>query len=549
MPRLSDSMEEGTVLKWLKAPGDPVRRGEDLVEIETDKATMTFQSDAAGRLEILAQEGDTLPIGTAIARLDGDGDGDGDGGSPAVAAVPAPAAAASGPPGAVQGTPPPVAVPAAPAPEAPPLAAAPPAAPAALQGTPPVVAAPTPASAAAAAAAAFPPVAPAATDASAPARIKASPIARRIAREQGLDLARMTGTGPGGRIVRADVDGFEPTAAAAAPPAPAATPPARPRPRRHRRAGRTRRAPGARRDPPGRPPPPPAAAPAGAAVPAGPRRAAPAPPAPAAEAGATGAKGTVTVQEPTRAQQVVARRMSSSKATIPEFTLSAEIEMDRCVDLRRRLQALGGDRTVPSYNDLVVKACGLALREHPRANGSWRDGRFELYSRVNVGVAVAGDDVLVVPTVFDADARSVEEIAVETAPARPAGPRRGDHAARAGRGDLHRLEPRHVRRPELHRRDQPAPGGDPRRRRGHRPSPRPRRRARRRPRHGRHPGLRPPHPLRRRGRPFPRPRARAARGAARPAALTRPPPPVSRGRGRPRSARCRSSSAPGWGRR
>jgi pyruvate dehydrogenase E2 component (dihydrolipoamide acetyltransferase) len=122
----------------------------------------------------------------------------------------------------------------------------------------------------------------------------------------------------------------------------------------------------------------------------------------------------VTVEEPTRAQQVVARRMSSSKATVPEFTVSAEIDMERCVELRRRLQAMAGERPVVSYNDIVVKACALALREFPRANGAWRDGRFELYSRVNVGVAVAGEGVLVVPTVFDADRLALEEIAAET---------------------------------------------------------------------------------------------------------------------------------------
>ncbi len=106
--------------------------------------------------------------------------------------------------------------------------------------------------------------------------------------------------------------------------------------------------------------------------------------------------------------------MSSSKATVPEFTVSAEIDMERAVELRDRLRAIGADGLVPSYNDIVVKACALALREHPRANGSWRDGRFELYSRVNVGVAVAGAGVLVVPTVFDADQRPLAEIAAET---------------------------------------------------------------------------------------------------------------------------------------
>jgi pyruvate dehydrogenase E2 component (dihydrolipoamide acetyltransferase) len=125
-------------------------------------------------------------------------------------------------------------------------------------------------------------------------------------------------------------------------------------------------------------------------------------------------KGVVTTQEPTRAQQVVARRMASSKATVPEFTLNAEIDMERCVELRRRLKALPGDRPVPSYNDIVVKACGLALREHPQANGAWRDGRFEFFSRINIGVAVAGEGVLVVPTVFDADAKGLGEIAAET---------------------------------------------------------------------------------------------------------------------------------------
>ncbi len=349
MPRLSDSMEEGTVLKWLKAPGEDVQRGEDLVEIETDKATMTFQADAAGRLEILAQEGDTLPIGAAIARLDGDAPG------------------GAGPAAGVQGAPPPVAVPGAPAPVGPEPAAAPPAAPASIQGTPPVIAAPT---AAAVDAALVPPV-PGPGFAPPGERIKASPVARRIAREHGVDLGVLTGTGPGGRITRADVEGHDPTTA----------------------------------PPPGAAPAPPVAPPAPVLEP---------PPGPGEPPGATGAKGMVTVEEPTRAQQVIARRMSSSKATVPEFTVSAEIDMERAVELRHRLQAIGGDRPVPSYNDIVVKACALALREHPRANGSWRDGRFELYSRVNVGVAVAGTGVLVVPTVFDADQRPLAEIAAET---------------------------------------------------------------------------------------------------------------------------------------
>jgi pyruvate dehydrogenase E2 component (dihydrolipoamide acetyltransferase) len=124
------------------------------------------------------------------------------------------------------------------------------------------------------------------------------------------------------------------------------------------------------------------------------------------------AKGDVTVQELTRTQGLIARRMAESRATIPTFELRTEIDMDACVALRAELKALGGD--VPSYNDMVVKACALALREFPRANGSYRDARFELYSRVNVGVAVAAADSLVVPTVFDADRKSLREIARDT---------------------------------------------------------------------------------------------------------------------------------------
>ncbi|HEX8930051.1 MAG TPA: dihydrolipoamide acetyltransferase family protein, partial [Actinomycetota bacterium] len=202
-------------------------------------------------------------------------------------------------------------------------------------------------------------------------RAKASPVARRIARERGIDLSTLQGTGPGGRIVKADVEAA-PTGGAAAPaPAPAAEP----------------------------------AAPAEAAA------APPPPPAVVAEAGT--AKGDVSVQELTRTQQVIARRMAESKATVPEFTITTEVDMEAAVALRSQLKAVaeGSDAPVPSYNDMVVKACAIALREYPRANGSYKDGHFELYSRVNIGVAVAAQDALVVPTVFDADKKSLGEIA------------------------------------------------------------------------------------------------------------------------------------------
>jgi pyruvate dehydrogenase E2 component (dihydrolipoamide acetyltransferase) len=147
------------------------------------------------------------------------------------------------------------------------------------------------------------------------------------------------------------------------------------------------------------------------------------PAAPAAPAGPTPgvaekpetAKGQVEVVEPTKVQQTIARRMAESKATAPHFYLQAEFDMTAAVEGRAKLKASAkeGD-VVPTFNDMVIKACALALREHPRANGAYRDGHFEFYSRVNVGVAVAAHDALVVPTVFDADRKGLRQIAAET---------------------------------------------------------------------------------------------------------------------------------------
>jgi pyruvate dehydrogenase E2 component (dihydrolipoamide acetyltransferase) len=334
MPRLSDSMEEGTILKWLKADGDEIARGDELVEIETDKATMTYEADTAGTLSIVAQEGETLPIGQVIARIGAAGE------APAAAEAPAQAtqqAEASG-----NGAPS----------EAPP-------APAPAATVEPPAAAPAPA--------------PAPSAEGNGGRPKASPVARRIAREQGIDLTTLQGTGPGGRIVKADVEAAATGGAPAAPEAPAPEAPAE-------------------------------------AVAA---EAAPPPPAPVAVAEAGTAKGDVRVQELSRTQQVIARRMAESKATVPHFAISTDVDMEAAVALRAQLKTAveetGG--TLPSYNDMVVKASAIALREFPRANGSYKDGRFELYSRVNVGVAVAAQEALIVPTVFDADKKSLSEVA------------------------------------------------------------------------------------------------------------------------------------------
>ncbi len=327
MPRLSDSMEEGTVLAWMKAVGDEVAVGDELVEIETDKANMVYESDVAGTLtEILAEEGATLPIGEVIARV-------GDEAGPAAAAAAdggegsgrSAERAAGGERGAAE--------------EAEPGASGERTEGRAERGH---------------------------ATGSGPGeadreRVKASPLARRIARERGIELAGLSGSGPGGRIVKADVE------RGAAP-----------------------------------------AAPAGEA-------AAPTAPAPATAERPETARGGVEVVELSKLQQTVARRMAESKATAPHFYLAAEIDMSGAWDARARIKAAAAeDDVVPSFNDMVVKACAIALREFPRANGSYRDGRVEQYSRVNVGVAVAARDALVVPTVFDADEKGLRAIAIET---------------------------------------------------------------------------------------------------------------------------------------
>jgi pyruvate dehydrogenase E2 component (dihydrolipoamide acetyltransferase) len=347
MPRLSDSMEEGTVLKWLKGVGDEVAVGDELVEIETDKANMVYEAPDAGTLtEIIAEEGATLPIGEVIAKLGGDVQetADSSNGGAAAGAVseadtqkdsgeketatasePAPATASQGPDAPADGSP-------GPATEAP---------------------APTPS--------------PVGVQADGDGRVKASPIAKRIAKDRGVDLHALAGSGPGGRIVKADV---ERAAASGAP----------------------------------------AAAPAQAAAPS-----APAPPTAGAREKPETAKGEVEVVELTKLQQTVARRMAESKATAPHFYLQAEIDMSAAVAGRKKLKEMASEgESVPTFNDMVVKACALALREFPRANGAYRDGRIELYSRVNVGVAVAAQDALVVPTVFDADKKGLRGISSET---------------------------------------------------------------------------------------------------------------------------------------
>jgi len=290
MPRLSDSMTEATIVAWLVAEGAEVTRGTPLVEVETDKATVVHEADADGMLlEIVVPAGDSAAIGAVIARVGGDGE-----------------------------QPEPV----APAPQR-----------AAARVEPPARS-----------------VEPAARRDG--QRVKASPVARRMARELGVELRQLQGSGPGGRIVKLDVQAAARSASDAQAPAAEAA---------H-----------------GEPTQP------------------------------AGARGETTVEEPTRLQTLVARRMAESKATAPDIALSLTVDMTLAVELRARLKEVADP--VPSFNDMVVKAAAIALREHPRVNGAYRDGRFELYERVNVGVAVAAPDALVVPTVFDADRKSLGQI-------------------------------------------------------------------------------------------------------------------------------------------
>lgn len=314
MPKLSDSMEEGTILSWLLAPGAEVAVGDDLLEVETDKANMTVQAEAAGVLEILAEEGSTLAVGTPIARL-------GSGG-----AAPAPS-------------------PAEPEPAAPTEPEAEPPAPVEKQS-----------------AESDADAGPAAIDIKAGGEGdgRATPLARRIARMHGIDLGSVDGSGVGRRVTKADV-----RAAAGLADVPLSAP-----------------------------------APA---------------PSPAAEtAKVEGAKGESEIREPSRLQAVIARRMAEAKSTVPHFQVETEVRMDATIELRADLKKIVDGEPVPSFNDIIVRAAALALCEHPKANGSYRDGRFELHRRINVGIAVAANDALVVPTITDADQKSLGEIGRES---------------------------------------------------------------------------------------------------------------------------------------
>jgi pyruvate dehydrogenase E2 component (dihydrolipoamide acetyltransferase) len=407
MPRLSDSMEEGTVLKWLVEEGGEVKRGEPLVEIETDKANMTYDADSDGVLvEIVAQEGDTLPIGEVIARIGEEGEAKSGGGGEESAGDEEEAGGgeeaegeaeggAEGEGGADESG------------EAEEAAGeeegAEEAEPAKAEGEGEAEGGEGEAEAegdaegegADAAGADEAAVAGAEggggeTQAGAgtatrektsggngDGRVKASPVARRMARDLGVELAELEGTGPGGRIVKADVQAAAENGGAKA-------------------EAKAEEGDGAAKGK--------------AEIKEEPKRAEEEKePAKEPQRAEAGAKGEAEIQELTRLQQTVSRRMAESKATAPDFSIALTVDMTAAVELRERLKQISDP--VPSFNDMVVKAAANTLREFPRVNGAYRDGKFELYENVNVGIAVAAQDALVVPTVFDADKKSLGQIA------------------------------------------------------------------------------------------------------------------------------------------
>ncbi len=375
MPALSPTMEEGTLARWLIKVGDRVRSGDIMAEIETDKATMEFEAVDEGVLaEILVAAGtENVKVGTVIARLTVEGEDAAPAPAPAAASAPAPTAAA------------------APAP----AVDAPPATPtarklaeqagidlASLTGTGPkgkitkedveaAVAAGGGTVSAPAAPVPAPTSAPAPSSAPQPAapgaRIIASPLAKRIAADKGIDLALVTGTGPGGRIVKEDVASFVPGAVAPVAAAPATATPA------------------------------PAAA----------------IPAPALAAELEGG-APFTTEKLSNVRKVIARRLTESKQTVPHYYLTIDIRLDPLLKLRSELNAaLAPDGVKLSVNDFLIKALARALIRVPQCNVSYHGDTMRRYARADISVAVAAPSGLITPVITEADSKSLSLISTE----------------------------------------------------------------------------------------------------------------------------------------
>ncbi|SDP42408.1 pyruvate dehydrogenase E2 component (dihydrolipoamide acetyltransferase) [Actinopolyspora xinjiangensis] len=319
MPRLSDTMEEGVISTWHKQVGDQINRGDVVAEIETDKAVMEMEAYDDGVLEkILVGEGETVPIGVPIGLM-------GDGSGAAAAAGPSESDAQESSTGSGEAG--------------------------ASADSAAAEAAPRPAAAS-----------PAESGAEPHGRPKASPLARAVAREKGVDLSTVTGTGPGGRIIRVDIEAAAEAAGGA--------------------EQRRSQAPESR---------------------------------PAERSEAEQRDPELEEIPLSNIRKVTARRLTESKQQAPHFYLTSAVDVTDLVsfraDLNERLQASGGPKV--SVNDLVVKACATALRANPSVNVSFRDEKLFQHKRVHLGVAVALDSGLVVPVIPDADRKSVSEIAAE----------------------------------------------------------------------------------------------------------------------------------------
>ena len=316
MPKLSDTMEEGVIAKWLKKEGDRVESGDVLAEVETDKATMELELFEGGVIrKIFGAEGDGIPIGGVVAILADDVDED-ISDLVASASAPAPTPTSGGEEAAPEAE--------APKEPAPSPAAAP---------SP----APTPAPA---------PEAPRTSS----GRIKASPVARKLAEAKGYDLASIPGTGPGGRIIKRDVEGF--TGAAGGP----------------------------------------AGAPAASAMPA-----------------RTGPETEVV--KLTNMRKIIGARLAESKFTAPHFYVSMDVDMKAAIALRTELKS---HDVKFSFNDLVLKAVANALVKVPNMNATFHGDSITKYHVAHVSFAVAADGVLMTPVVRDADRKSLGQIAAET---------------------------------------------------------------------------------------------------------------------------------------
>jgi pyruvate dehydrogenase E2 component (dihydrolipoamide acetyltransferase) len=305
MPKMGDAMEEGTLVRWLKQEGDAVQEGEPIAEIATDKATVEIEAPISGVLRgIRVAENAVVPVNTPLAYILQEGESlpaDGDGKAPAppdAAAAPQPA---------------PTAVAAAPKP------------------------APTP------------------TDGE--ERVPASPLARKIAAEHGIDLRQVQGTGPNGRIVVRDVLAYLETRPATVAPTPA---------------------------------PPPMPAPAVAAAPVEAR-----------------------VETLNRLRQITAQRTTEAHQTIPHFYLTMEIDMEEALALRQRLNQLDESLRI-SINDLIVKACAVAIEQHPIVNASYQNGQLVHPNGIHIGIAVAVEQGLLVAVLKHCEGKSLRRIAQES---------------------------------------------------------------------------------------------------------------------------------------